>query len=1207
MSEFRSLFAAAADAAKKAPIGTSADGFDEERPPLTDDDAPGRADEATPPVEDLLARAERLAKRVMGEEAADRRRRRIDVTELLAGLNPNQRDAVVHPGGPLLVVAGAGSGKTKVLTSRIAWLIAEAGISPFEILAITFTNKAADEMCHRVGALVGPVAEKMWVSTFHSACVRILRRDAHRLGYGQSFTIYDQSDAVRLVQYVLRDLNVDPKKFAPRAVHATISAAKNDLVDEATFRARAANIYERKIGEIYTEYQRRLLAASAMDFDDLLVQTVRLLQTEPEVLDHYRQRFKHLLVDEYQDTNRAQNEFVLLLGAAHRNVTVVGDSDQCLLPETLVSTAGPDVEIACIQPGDTVRACVGVSNTANATVAVAKAFQYCGPLVTITAGSRKLSGTPHHVLPVDTGLPVETHLVYLMYRADRGWRIGRTSAVRSDRGGARTNGLKVRVGQEHADAAWILKTCASMTEAAFWEAWYAAEFGLPTMGFHAVGRAGLAFDDASIARLFASLDTATKAKELLGSLLLSESHPHYRPQNGLRRQTLNLTMFSDVRASRTYHRIQWSSNRTDVAQRLRDAGFRVRNGKGVGNARFETSRVDYHEALTLARSAADAAGLDLRQRVAIDGRVYELLPLGSVHPGMSVLTEDGSATLVSTRVEVVEHAHYEGPVHDLEVDQAHTYVANGFLVHNSIYRFRGADIRNILEFEEAFGDATVVILDQNYRSSQNILDAANSVISNNVGRKPKELWTAAGPGLPITRYHAEDERDEAGWIVREMARLHSTDGFKWSDMAVFYRTNASSRVVEEQLVRVGVPYKVVGGTKFYDRKEVKDVLAFLRIVVNPDDEVSLKRVINVPKRGVGDTSIGRIDAWARANGRKFSEALAHGEDAGVTGKALSGVRAFSSLLEDLRLLEPKPADVLQAILDRTGYVAELEAENSIESAGRLENLGELLGQSKDFDTLEEFLESVSLVADSDDLAGPEGSGDDTQVILMTLHTAKGLEFPVVFLVGLEDGVFPHIRSLGEPDELEEERRLAYVGITRARQRLYLTHAWCRSLFGSTQYNPISRFLTEIPAGLIVNVGESKRSGPSWSGPSGGFGGTATGRKWNDEWKARRDRDGSLDSDDTSGRVFGGGGRGSSAHREDVVDAALRASKRDTPAATTGAETLGLSAGDMIVHKRYGEGRIVELLGSGDKTEAVVAFPSFGEKRFLLAFTPLKKA
>jgi DNA helicase II / ATP-dependent DNA helicase PcrA len=866
MSEFRSLFATAAQAASETPLPNddfSAD-FDTDRPPLTDADAPGV--EAPPaPVEDILARAERLAKKVMGEEEAAVRRRRIDVDELVAGLNPNQRDAVVHPGGPLLVVAGAGSGKTKVLTSRIGWLISQ-GCSPFEILAITFTNKAADEMRHRVSAIVGPVAEKMWVSTFHSACMRILRRDAHRLGYGKTFTIYDQSDAVRLVQYVLRDLNVDPKKFAPRAVHATISAAKNDLVDAATFAARAANIYERKIGEIFTEYQRRLLAASAMDFDDLLVQTVRLLQTEPEVLDHYQKRFKHLLVDEYQDTNRAQNEFVLLLGAKHRNVTVVGDSDQ------------------------------------------------------------------------------------------------------------------------------------------------------------------------------------------------------------------------------------------------------------------------------------------------------------------------------------------------------------------SIYRFRGADIRNILEFEEAFGDATVVILDQNYRSSQNILDAANAVISNNVSRKPKALWTSAGPGLPITRYHAEDERDEAGWIVREMARLHQSDGFKWSDFAVFYRTNASSRVVEEQLVRVGVPYKVIGGTKFYDRKEIKDVLAYLRAVANPDDEVSLKRVINTPKRGIGETSVGRLDAWARSTGRKFGEALLFGEAAGLTGKALTGVNAFVSLLEDLRMLmnpvsegmlqltEPaKPSELLQEVLDRTGYVAELEAENTIESAGRLENLGELLGQSKDFELLEDFLESVSLVADSDELDGVEGSGDDTQVILMTLHTAKGLEFPVVFLVGLEDGVFPHIRSLGEPDELEEERRLAYVGITRARQRLYLTHAWCRSLFGSTQYNPTSRFLNEIPEGLVVNVGEVKRQGggPTWSSGSAGYGG-ATGRKWNDDYRKRTDEDG-FERDpfnDGGGRVIGGG----AAHREAVVDAAMRAGKKgDTPAATTGAESLGLAAGDTIVHKRYGEGRITELIGTGDKTEAVVAFPSFGEKRFLLAFTPLKKA
>ncbi len=803
-----------------------------------------RGDDAPPPpaptaaAQDIFARASALAERAMAQEG-EKRFRRATPAELLEGLNPNQSDAVQHESGPLLIVAGAGSGKTRVLTSRIAYLIAVQHVSPFEILAITFTNKAAGEMRERVAKLVGPVAEKMWVSTFHSACVRILRRDAHRLGYGQSFTIYDQSDAVRLVQYIVRDLNIDPKKFSPRSVQATISAAKNDLIDAELYTQRASNIFERRIAEIFTEYQRRLLGASAMDFDDLLVQTVRLLQTEPEVLQHYQRRFKHILVDEYQDTNRAQNEMVLLLGAVHQNVTVVGDGDQ------------------------------------------------------------------------------------------------------------------------------------------------------------------------------------------------------------------------------------------------------------------------------------------------------------------------------------------------------------------SIYRFRGADMRNILEFEHAFPNTTMVVLNQNYRSTQTILNAANAVISNNESRKPKELWTDQGEGFPITRYHAEDERDEAGWIAREMARLHATDHTRWGDMAIFYRTNACSRAIEEQLTRVGIPYKVVGGTKFYDRREVKDVLAYLRVLNNPADEVSLKRVINMPKRGVGDTSIGRIDAWARSHGRSFAEALPFAEEAGLTGKALGGTNRFLTLLDELRAVEGGPGAMLQAVLDKTGYVTDLENENTIESAGRLENLSELVGQAKDFNDLAEFLETVSLVADSDDV--PEG-GDDSQAVLMTLHTAKGLEFPVVFLTGLEDGVFPHIRSLGEPHELEEERRLAYVGITRARQRLYITHAWVRSLFGSSQYNPVSRFVNEIPANLIANVGESRRSqqGPGWSRGTQGSGYETNGRAWT----GRRQED----DEGTNGRTFGGR---SDRHRDDVVEAALR-SRDSPPTSTTGAEALGLSVGDEIMHTRYGEGSILELLGSGDKTEVIVSFAGFGEKRFLLAFTPLKR-
>src|SRR4051812_7319584 len=706
----------------------------------------------------------------------------------------------------MLVVAGAGSGKTRVLTHRVAWLIGEMGASPFSILAITFTNKAADEMKNRVGALVGPVAEKMWVSTFHSACVRILRRDATRLGYRSSFTIYDQSDAVRLAGYVLRDLNIDSKKFPPRQVHAIISAAKNELVSAQEYVERAKSIHERRIGEVYVEYQARLLAASAMDFDDLLTVTVELFRRHPEVLQHYQERFRHVLVDEYQDTNRAQNELVLMLGRAADSVTVVGDADQ------------------------------------------------------------------------------------------------------------------------------------------------------------------------------------------------------------------------------------------------------------------------------------------------------------------------------------------------------------------SVYRFRGADIRNIIEFEDAFPEATVIVLEQNYRSTQTILDAANAVIANNLMRKPKALWTEQIGGELISRYHAEDEHDEAAWVCHEMARIHEHEQYRWGDVAVFYRTNAQSRAVEERLVRLGIPYKVIGGTRFYDRREVKDLLAYVRAVMNPADEISIKRVVNVPKRGVGDTSIGRLDAYAASHGVPFADAMASAPEAGVTGKALGGIRDCERLLTELRDVVPRgPAALLEAVLERTGYAAELEAERSIEAAGRLENVSELVGSARDYETVEQFLEDVSLVANVD-----EFDPDESKVTLMTLHTAKGLEFPVVFLIGLEDGVFPHLRSLGEPDELEEERRLAYVGITRAKERLYLTHAWCRTLWGSTQYNPPSRFLKEIPE-TLVRTAEGGRVRP---------------------------------------RAEGGGMRPGG--REGIVEAAIRG-RMATPARTSGAEQLGIRAGDDVVHGKWGEGVVLEVKGDGDKAEAVVRFPSVGEKVLLLAWSPLKKA
>jgi DNA helicase-2/ATP-dependent DNA helicase PcrA len=591
-------------------------------------------------------------------------------------------------------------------------------------------------------------------------------------------------------------------------------------------------------------------------------------------------------------------------------------------------------------------------------------------------------------------------------------------------------------------------------------------------------------------------------------------------------------------------------------------------------------------ALVSSGSRAAGAASDSSRQMQVGDRTYDVVRARDLGPGMSLVIAGAGCWSVAT-IESVTVTDGGPVVYDLEVTPTHSYVADGVLVHNSVYRFRGADFRNILQFEEAFPDVTTVVLDQNYRSTQTILDAANAVISNNAARKPKNLWTDAGRGDRIVRYHAEDEGDEATFVASTARRLHDDEAVNWRELAVLYRTNAQSRVVEEAMMRLGVPYKVVGGTRFYDRREVKDAMAYLRAVVNPADEVSVKRVLNVPKRGVGDASIAKLDAFAAAHGMGFLDALRRASEAGVTGPAARGIDSFVALIDHLNAgsADRGPGDLLQTALEESGYLGELEAEDTVESAGRLENLSELVGSAREFTRIEEFLEQVSLVADTDEIT------DDDQVVLMTLHSAKGLEFPVVFLVGVEEGVFPHSRALTEPDELEEERRLAYVGITRARERLFITHAWSRSLFGTTMYNPPSRFLDEIPADLVESQGnvtgrsaygrQSLRPRADWRNPP--------------PYRRRGGRDEAADD----------GRRQADEHRDRVVEAALRAG-RSSPPVPSDAHDLGLRIGDDVEHPAFGEGVIIDLRGQGDAAEATVNFRDAGTKHLALAWAPLKK-
>ncbi|WP_405196601.1 DNA helicase PcrA [Virgibacillus necropolis] len=732
--------------------------------------------------------------------------------DLLNGLNIEQQQAVKQTDGPLLIMAGAGSGKTRVLTHRIAYLLSEKEVSPRSILAITFTNKAAREMRARVSKLVGPESGHIWVSTFHSMCVRILRRDIDRIGYNRNFTILDSGDQLSVIKQILKNLNIDPKKFEPRAMLGAISNAKNELITPEEYSKNVGNFYDRQIAQVYVAYQKTLQKNQSLDFDDLIMQTIHLFKRVPEVLESYQRRFQYIHVDEYQDTNHAQYFLVKQLASRFQNICVVGDSDQ------------------------------------------------------------------------------------------------------------------------------------------------------------------------------------------------------------------------------------------------------------------------------------------------------------------------------------------------------------------SIYGWRGADITNILTFEKDYPAAKSVFLEQNYRSTKAILSAANKVIGNNTGRKPKNLWTENDDGKNIHYFQGGTEHEEAFFVTDKIQDLTRQYGYSPNDIAILYRTNAQSRAIEDTLMKSAVSYQMVGGTKFYERKEIKDMVAYLRLITNPNDDLSFERVVNVPKRGIGKTSVDRIRAHATEHGISFYETVKEIDFVGVSKKAAQALAEFGALIGSLTQQQEflTATDMVEAVLKRTGYEESLKRENTIESQSRLENLEEFITVTKEFEktseedkTLVTFLTDLALIADIDKVEDEEDVTDE-KITLMTLHAAKGLEFPVVFLIGLEENVFPHSRAMFDDDEMEEERRLAYVGITRAEKELYVTHAKMRTLYGRTNMNPISRFINEIPKELIDGIEEAQAA------------------------------------------MFG--------VRKPIQDKAApikrKAQKLQT---TTGAENEAWVTGDKASHKKWGVGTVVKVQGADEAMELDIAFPApTGIKRVLAKFAPITK-
>jgi DNA helicase-2/ATP-dependent DNA helicase PcrA len=1000
----------------------------------------------------------------------------MDVSHLLDGLNDDQRQAVASPLGAALVLAGAGSGKTRVLVHRVAWLIQVEGASPNSVLAVTFTNKAAAEMRSRIETLLGIPSGAMWLGTFHGLAHRLLRIHWREAGLPQSFQILDSEDQARLLRKVLKALDLDETRWVPREILWFINAQKDEghrpkhIKDDG-------DPTRRQLIKIYQSYEDACQRAGVVDFAELLLRAYEIWRDNPALLQHYRTRFRHVLVDEFQDTNAIQYKWLMLLAGPEGMPFVVGDDDQCLAAGTPVTMAdGAKRPIESIRAGDLVLSSYGGGDLRPAKVTERFAKQRKGRLVCLHLRSGAvIKSTPEHVhfAGYVLGETPQTYFLYLMHKEGVGYRLG-TSQVYTKGQAKPMVGFKQRAQQEHADALWIIRTHASENEARIDEVLTSLRFGLPTCPFVArKGLNGFVHDAAHISRIFSSLDTLVAAERLLEQGGLDIDRPHHMPQGrNSNRRNIVITLCGDKRGSTPMHRISILGVSLKDRGELEALGLSVRAAKSHGGSwRYETVRADFGELMLIARAIRER----LDGRYVLQGHMLDrslpFVTAASIRPGMVMAIDSGKFDVV----ERIDHQTYDAEVYDINVERTHNFIAGGVVTHNSIYRWRGARVENLNQYRRDFPKAVLYKLEQNYRSTGTILKVANALISNNAGRLGKTLWTSGEDGERVKLYAAFNERDEADFVVNRIREWVARGGAR-REVAVLYRSNAQSRVFEEAFLNARMPYRVYGGLRFFERAEIKDALAYLRLVASRADDSSFERVVNLPVRGIGARTMDTVRDSARANASSLWNASIAAIQGGLPQRAAQSLQGFIELIEKLgrEVQGSELHEQVDHVIQMSGLIEHFKKEKGERGEGRIENLLELVSAARGFspeseaeselNPLESFLAHAVLESG-------EGQADpyDDCVQMMTLHSAKGLEFPVVFMAGMEDGLFPHQRSVADLAGLEEERRLCYVGTTRAMKQLYITYAEQRRLYGVDTYGQPSRFISELPADLVEEI------------------------------------------------------------------------------------------------------------------------------------------